>query len=117
MRLGREEQVTLFRAWLDDAALLRVELRFKVLAATFRARITCAEEAELRFMSDDSNSELVLPVPPDAEFRYLDMRDYPEEAKEFVRMVVMFFPYDNDPGAADQLVFAEVIEGLDNAKT
>lgn len=64
----------------------------------------------LRFMSDDRWSEVDLPLRTDFTFAYTDMRDFPEEGKEFEHMVVLFFPYKGDPNDAEQVVITELKE-------
>jgi hypothetical protein len=107
---SREEAVTLFRAWMADKVLVRIEFRFRALAATFLARVTGADLSELRFMSDDRWSELVLRLPDGGIFRYLDIRDYSTRQHEFEHLIALFFPYITDPDESDQIFFTEVKE-------
>lgn len=105
----RPDALAMFRTWLADRALIRIEFRFRLFAATFRARVITVAEASVAFMADDRLAELVLPLPPDVRFRFLDLRGFPEE-KDFERMLVMFYPVGPDPDKWDQIVFAEVRE-------
>lgn len=109
MRTGREEALTVFRAWLEDRSLLRCEFRFALLAATFTARMAIVSTSELRLISDDKSSELVLPLREDLEFEYGDMRQHPQHVEEFDKMLIVFFQYLGDPAQADMIVFVEII--------
>ena len=110
MRTGRADAVAIFDTWRADRALLRVEFVFTLLAATFRARMVGASDAEIRLMADDTWAELVFPLRDDFAFGYADMRDAPEEADLFVRGIMIFFPYEGDPEQADRIVLAELVE-------
>ena len=109
----RDETFDLFKAWAEDRALIRVELRLLRLAATFTVRVAVVvpgTPGEIRFLADDRWAELVIPIPGDVTFRFLDINEFTGGAK-FERMLMMFYPFVNDPDEADQVVFAEVNEG------
>jgi hypothetical protein len=77
--VSHTEALNLVRTWKVNGALIRVEFCFRILAATFRARVADVSDAQLTFVSDDKLAELVLPVPPVATFQYLDLRESPGE--------------------------------------
>jgi hypothetical protein len=110
MRTGRSEALALFNTWLEDRVLLRVELHLFSVASTLNARLFEVSDTRLRFMSDDRWSELDLPLRDDFTFGYTDMRDFPEEGKEFEHLVVIFFPYEDDPDDAERIVITELKE-------
>lgn len=110
MRAGRDDVLVLFRTWAEDRCLVRCELRFERLAATFRGRVVGASESQLHVLAEDKWTELVLSIRDDLEFAYGDMRDFPDEAEKFERGIIVFFPYDGDPADSDHIVLAEIKE-------
>lgn len=97
MRAGRAEALAILRSWLEDRALVRIDLRFTILVAAFPARVVDVSDARLGLLSDDRAAELVLPLRPDFTFEYMDMRDFPSHSDTFDRMVAIFFPYATEP--------------------
>jgi hypothetical protein len=110
MRAGRSEALDVFRTWLVDRALLRCELRFAGFAATLKVRLTYVSEGHLALLSDDTGSELIVPLRQDFTFGYGDARLCRSRTSEFVRMLVLFFPSPGGPATADAMVFAETTE-------
>ena len=108
MRAGRDEALSIFRTWATDGVVIRCELRFRALAATFCARVRAVSDAELSLLSDDRWTELVLPLREDFTFGYGDMRTFPREGETFERILIAFFPYDGDPADSDHIAFAEL---------
>ena len=107
MRVDQDEVLALFRTWREDRALLRIELRLHLLAATFQVRVTRVESDQLSFMSDDKGSTLVVPLPPAADFRFLDLSRPPSTSESFGRMLMLFYPFRKDLDESNQIVFAE----------
>jgi hypothetical protein len=112
MRTGRSEAMSVFRTWLEDRTLLRLELHLFSVAATFNARLTEASDSRLRSLSDDRWSEADLPLRKDFTFGYTDMRDFPKESEEFEHLIVIFFPYIGDPESAERIVITELKEPI-----
>lgn len=104
------EAFSLFDAWRVDRALIRIEFRLRILAATFLARVSAVGDATVHFMADDKWAELVLPIPGrDVSFRFMDINEFANRAK-FERLLVMFYNSSEDLSGVDQIVFAEVDE-------
>lgn len=83
MRVGLGEAVDLFAKWRSESALLRCDLMFETLAAVFRARVVFVDSGMVRLLSDDTFSEMALPLSPDMEFAYGEPREFPEDARVF----------------------------------
>jgi hypothetical protein len=110
MRIGRDDAIAMLKTWAADKALLRCETHFGSVASFFRARAREASDTRFWAVADDSEAELVLAIGPDFTFRYTDMRDSPGEEREFERLLMVFCPYEGDPGDADSFVLAEIKE-------
>jgi hypothetical protein len=65
----------LFRKWLEDGSLVRCEGHFSMYAFSFRGRIVAADDQEVRLMSSDTQSQVVMRIPGATEFAYVDTRD------------------------------------------
>lgn len=103
--IGLSEAVLILRGWVDDSALVRCELQFSTHAAGFLGRAVEASETRFRLMSDDTETELVLPIRAGFTFGYTDMRDGPpEDTAKYDGLMVVFLPYVDDPGDADRIV-------------
>lgn len=72
--------------------------------------MVAVSESEIRVMSDDTRSELVLPIREDFEFGYGDMRHHPQHADEFDKILIVFFPFKDNAHKADIIVFTEIVE-------
>jgi hypothetical protein len=107
MSVGRDDALAIFRTWAEDEVLIRCELRFRTLAATFRGRVLEASDSRLHVVSDDTWTEFVLPLREDFEFAYGDLRDFPVEGEMFARILIAFFPPVGDPAESDHIAFAE----------
>jgi hypothetical protein len=114
MRAGRDEALSIFRTWAVDGALIRCELRFRTLVATFRARVREVSDTRLSLLSDDRWTEFGLPLREDFTFEYGDMRNFPHEGETFERILLVFFPYAGDPADSDHIVFAELKDSPKN---
>ena len=103
--------IDLFRAWQVDRALIRIDFRLRVLTATVLAGVRSASDDQLTYSTQREWTELTLPLPRGAIFRYLDLWAVPE-GRRFERIIVLFYPdstpWTADPAALDQVVFAEV---------
>ena len=113
--VSHTEALNLVRTWKAKGALIRIEFRFRILIATFRARVADVSDAQLTFVSDDKLAELVLPVPLVATFQYLDLRE--SLARDLGRMLVLLYPFVPDPNESDQVVFAEIVEKPPHVET
>ena len=92
MRAGRDEALDVVRKWLSEGALLQCNFDFRGFAAAFRGRIRTLSPDELRLLSDDKTSELVLTLGPDVEFGYGEPKASSEEADLAVCGLVVFLP-------------------------
>jgi hypothetical protein len=108
--IGLAEALLLLRTWAEDKTLVRCELLLGSLAAGFRGRAVAASGTEFRLMSDDTWTELTLPLRAGFRFGYTDMRDSPEHSSQFDNLLVVFFPYHGDPDQADKIVLYEIKE-------
>lgn len=106
--IGRDDALLMFNTWAADNTLVRCELRFADFALSFDARFVVSINDELRLISDDARSELMLRLRSDFIFGYTDTREPPSE--KYVRVVTVFYPYDEDPADANMIVFAEIAE-------
>jgi hypothetical protein len=68
MRIGPEEIADLLAKFVSERTLLECTFRFPAFAARLRGRLVGFSAAELRVMSDDTKSELVLRLEPWMEF-------------------------------------------------
>jgi hypothetical protein len=110
VQIGREEALALFDTWRTDRVLVRCDFRVSRFVAVLRARVIEAGADELRLLSDDAFSEVVVSLGTDIVWEYGDPRGFPEEAAEFERALVMSFPAPADRVEADRIIFLEIIE-------
>jgi hypothetical protein len=94
VRATREEVLTIFRVWQSDGALLRFDFSFREFAASLRGKVRFISDSKIGLLSDDTFSELTLALNLATHFEYADPRDFPDEAKEFMRGLVVFFSAD-----------------------
>ncbi len=106
MRTGRTEAIDLFRRWVSEATLLRVHFSFSLFALSFLGRIKEVSDTRLYFLSDDTTSELELPLPDDLEFGYGDDRRFENVG---LAGIVLIFPLAEAP-ERDAISFAEVAD-------
>lgn len=81
----------LLAAWSRAGTLLRCEFRFRWFAACFRARIRLLTEDRIELLSDDTRSELVLPLPPTVTLglgEFVPMPP-PDDAADYGEIVVV----------------------------
>jgi len=81
MRVGLLEAVDLFRKWSEDKSVVRCQGNFSTFAFSLNGRILAANESELRIMSDDTHSELVLGLSPKTAIGFADSRAVTGEEK------------------------------------
>ena len=112
MNVGFAEALLVLRAWATDRALVRCELRFRVLAATFDARVLSVTDQELRLLSDDERSQLTLPLRSDFTCAYGDLRTALIGGHTYESNLLLLFPYAGDPTEADAIHLAKII-GID----
>jgi hypothetical protein len=105
VRVGREEAVDIFRKWFSERSLLRCDMAFSRLAATFRVRVAFVSRDEVKFISDDTTSEMALLLEDDLVFGYGEPRGFPEEAGVFDCALVLFFS-----GTDNRISFTQIIE-------
>ena len=91
MRAGRDEAVDIFRKWLAEQTLIRVEGKFQAFSFGLWGRVLAVTPTELRILSKRTESaELVLRLTPDLEFGYGDSR-MANEQKQLSEGIVVFF--------------------------
>lgn len=103
VRTGRRDAIDLFRKWVLEATLLRVHFSFSLFALSFLGRLKEASDTRLYFLSDDTTSELELPLPANLEFGYGDDRDFEDEG---LSGVTLFFPLPGEE--PDTIAFFEI---------
>ena len=108
MRAGRSEALDLFRKWCSERALLRCDFGFAGFAACLRGRIVSVSENQVKLLSDDAFSELVLPLASDLGFGFGDPRRFPEEAEVFESGLVVFFARARPEDDFDTISFLEL---------
>jgi hypothetical protein len=104
---GRADALALLLAWRDADTELRCELRFTRFAACFRGRIRLLTVDRLEVLSDDTRSELALPLSRDITIALGAFVPSlpPDDAAEYGRIVTVTFD-DAPPG--DELALIEV---------
>ena len=78
MRSGRSDAFDIFSKWQSEHTLLRVLLGFGTLTFRFVGRIIAIDDAVLKIVSDDANSEMAFKVLDIFFFDFSDYRDLPE---------------------------------------
>jgi hypothetical protein len=109
---GRQEAIDLFRKWSIDKSLVRCQGSFSNFAFSSNGRILVVTDEEIRMMSDDTKSEVVVSFAPEMHFGYADSRNVTGVAKNYDSCLMIFFgpiPADQDP---DSISFAAVAEGF-----
>jgi hypothetical protein len=76
MRIKREEAFDLIRKFADESALVECSLRFPTFSARFRGRMVSFDGIDLRVISDDTRSEIVLRIAPWMEFGFGDASSF-----------------------------------------
>ncbi len=109
MRVGRSEALDIFSKWLSERTLLRCDFSFWEFAACFRGRIVSLSDDRLQVLSDDSFSELVLPLRAGLSFGYGEPRSEPETL-EFSGALIVFMAELPPAGDVDTICFLEIVE-------
>lgn len=109
MRAGRSEALDIFNKWLTERTLLRCDLLFLEFAACFRGRIVSLTDDRVRVLSDDTFSELDLPLTPELNFGYGEPRSGPENL-EFSGTLIVFMAELPPTGDVDTVCFLEIVE-------
>jgi hypothetical protein len=106
--MGRAEACDLFRKWFTDRVLLRCDGRFAIHAFFLRVRVLSVQDYEIRFMADDTNSELIFKITDAIRFGYLDSRQVEgrESAEYKCAIVAVIGDPRNDP---DSITFGEIL--------
>jgi len=96
----------LFRKWSSDESTVRCEGNFPMYAFSSNGRIVKVDDGELRVMSDDMRSELIIKLSPELDFHYADSRHVTGVAKQYDSCVVMFFSPIEAEGPHDTISIA-----------
>lgn len=78
------------------------------MAVSLQGRIASRVDREVRLISDDTFSELVLPLPDDLTFGYGDTRKVPENMATYDSILVVWMGASRSDG---EIGFAEIREG------
>jgi hypothetical protein len=108
VRIGRSDAMLLFSKWLSDKSLLACEGSFSNFVFSLRACMLSVNDEELRMLSDDTHSELVLRFTPEMEFGFGDSRNAPESEKKYESCVIVFFGTVSHEGTQDSIAIAVV---------
>src|SRR5439155_25254051 len=90
--------LNLLRDWSERESLIRCYFSFIRFACCFRARIRVLLPERIEFLSDDTRTELSLPLAEDLEFGIGDFAtESPDDAATYGRCLAIFIPVPNDP--------------------
>jgi hypothetical protein len=106
VRIGRSEAMLLFSKWLSDKSLLVCEGSFSKFVFSLRAHMLSVNDDELRMLSADTHSELVLRLTAEMEFGFGDFRNAPESEKQYESCVIVFFGPVAHEGTQDSIAIA-----------
>ncbi|HEX2712280.1 MAG TPA: hypothetical protein VHM88_08665, partial [Candidatus Acidoferrales bacterium] len=81
---------------------------FSTFAACLRARVVEVSNDGVKLASDDTFSEVTLPITEGLIFEYADPRDFPEEAELFRRGLAIVIP--TREAEPDRIIFLELTE-------
>ena len=108
MKTKRTEAIDIFRTWLADGLLVRWEGKFSTFAFSSWGKVVSLDNSEIRFMSGDNGSELIVRFASDVEFGYGDNRN-DTEPKQFADCILIFFGPVPPTGDADRIsLFAAI---------
>jgi hypothetical protein len=106
MRIGLPEAVDLFRKWFEDKSVVRCEGSFSMFAFSLDGRIVSVSEDEVRIISEDTGSELILRLSA-SEFGYADSRGVTGiEGEKYDSCVVLFYNEKRPEGPPDTIAIA-----------
>lgn len=109
--MGRNEALALLRSWADKGALLKCDVEVERVALCLRARIASLGDSTVRLLSDDTLSEIALPLAADLTFAIGDFRRAaPDEAELYDMFLTIFIPTPHAPDSPDSIVLMEVKE-------
>ena len=113
MRTCRLEALDIFRKWSADKSLVRCEGRFSNFAFSSNGRIFSVTDDEMKIMSDDTLSEVVVAFSSEVHFGYADNRAVTGVGKNYDSCLVVFFgPVpDEGIGEPDTISIAALAEG------
>ena len=111
MEANRTEALDLLRKWFSERALLRCDLGFSDFAACLRGRIMAVSDERLHILSDDTFTELELPLRASFAFGYGEPRDFPDEAAEFESTLVIFLTFPLPTREPDTISLLKVKNG------
>jgi hypothetical protein len=106
MRTGRDEVLDIFRKWRDDKSPIRAQGSFSGFAFGLWARMVSVESHELRLLSVNNGSELVIQLTPELQFGYGDNRIVTGEEKKFSECILISFGSTGDAGETDNIALA-----------
>ena len=106
LRTGRSEAIDLLRKWSLDKSLVRCQGSLSKIAFSLNGRISSVDDRELRIISDDTDSELVLRFTAEMEFGYADSRVVSGPEKQYESCLVVFFGPVPDEGTPDTIAIA-----------
>lgn len=102
------EVLDIFRGWFDARAVLQCNFEFAHFIACFRARVFFVSSEELKLVSEDTFSELVLRLTPDLTFEYVRPDDADPESDEFIESLAVRLSAER-PDVEDLIVFSKVV--------
>lgn len=109
--VGRPEAFSLLRSWADSGALLKCDVEVERIALCLRARIRSLGADGIRLLSDDTFSEVTLPLRDDLTFAVGDFRAAaPDEADSYDMFLTIFIPTLRSPTNPDSIVLIQVRE-------
>lgn len=111
MRTGRTEAIDLLRKWFSERALIECDFSFSEFATCLRGRIMAVSDEHLHILSDDTFSELELPLRANLEFGYGEPLDFPDEAAEFESGLVIFLTPPSPIREPDTISLLKVKDG------
>ena len=107
MKTERSEAVDLFRKWSSVGTVIHCQGSLPLMVFSLDAKVLLADDHEVRLISDDTRSQLVLRLRPEMEFGYLDSRQVTgQEAADFEHCLVAYLGPITEEGDTDHLAFA-----------
>jgi hypothetical protein len=97
MRAGRLEAVDIFRKWEAERANVKCFFTFGSFAACLVGHFFFVADDRVRLLSDDTLSELDLPLNDSLGFLYAEPRGTPEET-DFASGIVVQLPTISNTG-------------------
>lgn len=108
MRIGRSDANLLLSKWLADKSMLLCEGSFSKFAFSLHGHISLIDDQELKIISSDRLSELVLRFTPEMEFGYGDSRNASEDEKRYGSCLILFFGPMSEQGVTDTIAIGAI---------